>query len=72
MTQDTLTDYIELNAFLKINGVKGTGGKIKQIIREGCVRVNGEVETRNKRKLHEKDIVEYLNVKYEVAKEVLR
>ena len=72
MTQDTLTKYIELNTFLKISGVKGTGGRIKRIIREGSAKVNGEVEARNKRKLHENDIVEYLDVKYKVAKEVLR
>ena len=60
MTQDILTKYIELNTFLRIIGVEGTGGKIKIIIRSGFINVNGEAETRNKRRLHAGDVVEYL------------
>ena len=72
MTQDTLTRHIELNAFLRINGVAGTGGIVKLIIRAGSVRVNGETETRNKRKLRAGDVVEYLGKKYEVKKEFIQ
>ena len=72
MTQDTLTKYIELNAFLRVNGISGTGGSVKLIIREGSVKVNGEIETKNKRKLHAGDVVEYLGKKYEVREELLR
>ena len=72
MTQDISTKYIELNTFLRINGVEGTGGKIKLIIRSGSVKVNGEVETRNKRKLKAGDIVEYLGKKYEVEEKLIR
>ena len=72
MTQDTLTKYIELNTFLRINGVAGTGGQVKLIIRAGSVKVNGETETRNKRKLRAGDVVEYLDKKYEVKEELLR
>ncbi|HLG23928.1 MAG TPA: RNA-binding S4 domain-containing protein [Candidatus Nanoarchaeia archaeon] len=59
--------YIELNIFLRImvNGIP-TGGQAKLIIRKGEVKVNGEVETRNKRKLHSKDVMEYLGKGYEV------
>ena len=71
MTQDTLTKSIELNAFLRVNGVAGTGGSVKLIIRTGSVRVNGEIETRNKRKLYAGDIVDYLGKKYEVKEELL-
>ena len=70
MTQDILIKHIELNAFLKISGVEGTGGSIKLAIRSGSVNVNGKVETRNKRKLHAGDVVEYLGKKY-IAKEKL-
>ena len=72
MTQDVSIKYIELNAFLRINGIAGTGGKAKLIIRAGSVKVNGEIETRNKRKLHAGDVVEYLGKKYEVKEEILR
>ena len=57
MTQGISTKYIELNTFLRIMGVEGTGGKIKRIIRSGSVKVNGEIETRNKRKLLAGDVV---------------
>ena len=43
--------YIELNAFLKINGLASTGGSAKILIRSGVVKVNGNVEIRNKKKL---------------------
>ena len=72
MTQDTLTRHIELNAFLRINGVPGTGGSVKLIIRAGPVKVNGETETRNKRKLKVGDVVEYLDKKYEVKEELFK
>ena len=72
MTQDTSTKRIELNAFLRINGVAGTGGQVKLIIRLGSVKVNGEIETRNKRKLHAGDVVEYLGKKYEVGEKYIR
>lgn len=49
--------YIELNAFLKVKGVAPTGGQAKLIIRCGDVSVNGQVETRNKKKLRLGDVV---------------
>ena len=72
MTQDILTKYIELNTFLRIMGLKETGGKIKHIIRSGSVKVNGEAETRNKRKLKAGDVVEYLGKKHIVKEEMIR
>jgi len=53
-------------------GIPGTGGKIKLIIRSGSVKVNGEIETRNKRKLKAGDIVEYLGKKYTVEEKLIR
>lgn len=72
MTQDISTKHIELNTFLRIIGVEGTGGIIKLIIRSGSVKVNGEAETRNKRKLHAGDVVEYIGKKYEVEEKLIR
>ena len=72
MTQDTSTKYIELNAFLRINGVAGTGGSVKLIIRSGAVKVNGDTETRNKRKLRAGDVVEYLGKVYKMEESLLR
>ena len=43
--------YIELNTFLNISNITSSGGEAKQLIRSEAVKVNGDVETRNKRKL---------------------
>jgi len=52
-----VTDYIELNTYLKLLGLAPTGGQAKLLIRSGEVLVNGAVETRNKRKLRKGDVV---------------
>ena len=62
----------QINAFLRINEIADNGGKVKLIIRCGSVKVNGKTETRNKRKLHAGDIVEYLGKKYEVEEKYIR
>jgi len=64
--------YIELNAFLNINGIASSGGNAKHIIRNEEIKVNGVIETRNKKKLNDGDKVEYqdqvLIVKEEICK----
>ena len=72
MTQDISTKYIELNSFLKVVGIANTGGRAKLIIRSGEVKVNSEAETRNKRKLHAGDTVEFDGKKYIVDEKVVR
>ena len=44
-------DYIKLDQFLKWQALVDTGGQAKQVILDGKVRVNGEIETRRGRKL---------------------
>jgi len=53
------TESINLDQFLKWSGVVLTGGQAKIMIREGLVKVNGEVETRRSRKLYPGDVVEF-------------
>ncbi|HLD33148.1 MAG TPA: RNA-binding S4 domain-containing protein [Candidatus Nanoarchaeia archaeon] len=50
--------FIELNTFIKIKNLATTGGQAKVLIRSGAVKVNGETETRNKKKLVVGDKVE--------------
>ena len=50
-------DHIKLDSFLKWMGLVGTGGEAKTLIQNGQVAVNGEIETRRGRKLHEGDVV---------------
>ncbi len=66
MTDDTEKTPFErlcLDQFLKLSGVADTGGRAKWLIQNGEVRVNGEVETRRRRKLAAGDIVETGNRK---------
>jgi ribosome-associated protein len=57
-------EYIELNTFIKLQGLAATGGQAKILIRSGAIKVNGTLETRNKKKLQESDVVEYEEKKY--------
>ena len=57
---------INLDQFLKLLGITGTGGQAKQLIQTGCVRVNGEVELRRGRKLTESDRVEVQGESFQV------
>jgi ribosome-associated protein len=48
---------IQLDQFLKLNGLVGTGGQAKLVIQGGEVLLNGVVETRRKKKLKAGDKV---------------
>jgi ribosome-associated protein len=50
-------DAIRLGQFLKLAGVGGTGGDIKDLVGAGEVRVNGEVDLRRGRQLRRGDVV---------------
>ena len=49
--------FIKLDQFLKWQGIVETGGQAKQLVQDGRVRVNGQVETRRGRKLVSGDTV---------------
>ena len=51
-------DYITLQDLLKFENLVSSGGEAKQIILDGLVSVNGEIETRRGKKLRDSDIVE--------------
>ena len=51
------TEYIKLEALLKLTGAVGTGGEAKLRIQEGQVLVNGEVCLQRGRKLRSGDRV---------------
>ena len=44
---------------LKATGLVENGGEAKEVIQEGLVSVNGEIETRRGRKLYKGDIASY-------------
>lgn len=55
---DLQTPSIQLDQFLKLQRIVGSGGEAKLRIQSGEVKVNGEVETRRGRKLQAGDVVE--------------
>ncbi len=52
-------EFIKLDSLLKFSGLCDTGGLAKSVIKEGLVKVNGEVETRRGKKLYPKDEIEF-------------
>ncbi len=52
-----LNQRLRLDAFLKIIGIAPTGGIAKQMVIQGDVKVNGDVETRRGRQLRGGDRV---------------
>lgn len=45
-------EFIQLNSLLKVMGWAMTGGEANQLIDDGLVRVNGNVELRRRNKIY--------------------
>ncbi len=52
-------DYIKLGQALKAAGLVMSGTEAKEVIQDGMVMVNDEVETRRGRKLYAGDLVSF-------------
>ena len=50
---------IELYKILKFEGMVASGGEAKSVVAEGHVRVNGEIETRKRKKIMAGDVIEF-------------
>ena len=64
---ETPVEPLRLDHFLKTMGMSETGGQAKLKIQNGEVKVNGEVETRRRRKLVQTDVVEVNGQKFVVT-----
>ncbi|MBM3464028.1 MAG: RNA-binding S4 domain-containing protein [Armatimonadetes bacterium] len=64
-----MNDFIKLDAFLKWQGMVGTGGEAKVRIQAGEVLVNGDVEMRRGRKLRAGDVVRLGEAEHTVSLE---
>ena len=60
-------DFIRLGQVLKAAGMVESGAEAKEIIQDGLVSVNGEIETRRGRKLHSGDVVSYDGKELEIG-----
>lgn len=57
---------VELYKLLKFEGLAPSGGEAKILISEGLVTVNGEIETRKRKKIVAGDIVEFAGEQFRV------
>ena len=51
------TEFIKLDQLLKFANITENGGDAKYLIVNGCVKLNGEVETRRGKKIFPGDVV---------------
>ena len=71
--QTDSTKSIEINAepialyqILKLEALVSSGGEAKAVIDDGQVLVNGEVETRRRKKILSGDIVEFAGERFSI------
>ncbi len=53
---------VELYKILKFENLAASGGEAKYLIADGLVRVNGEVETRKRKKIYPGDTIELADI----------
>ncbi len=66
-TADPKPPLLCLDQFLKLTSIAETGGQAKVMIQGGKVKLNGQVETRRRKKLAVGDVVEVIGRKWVVA-----
>jgi ribosome-associated protein len=55
------SEFVELYKILKFEGLSESGGNAKQAIADGLVTVNGEVETRKRKKIRAGDQIDFID-----------
>jgi ribosome-associated protein len=55
------SEFVELYKILKFEGLSESGGNAKQSIADGLVSVNGEVETRKRKKIRPGDQIDFID-----------
>lgn len=61
-------EYIKLGQALKAAGLVSSGIEAKEVILNGLVSVNGEIDTRRGKKLYDGDIVSFNGEEIKIAK----
>jgi len=64
------SEFVELYKILKFEGLSESGGNAKQAIAEGLVSVNGEVETRKRKKIRAGDQIDFIDHHIDVIDKV--
>lgn len=63
------TEFIRLDAALKLASVVGTGGQAKMLIEDEQIKVNGEICTQRGKKLRDGDAFAFENQEFLICKE---
>jgi ribosome-associated protein len=58
---------VELYKILKFEGLVSSGGEAKSVVAEGLVSVNGEIETRKRRKIVSGDIIRFADENLQIC-----
>lgn len=61
-------EFIKLGQALKAAGLVESGVEAKEVIQDGSVKVNGEVDTRRGKKLYDGDIVFFDGTEIKIEK----
>lgn len=57
---------IELYKLLKLEGLASSGGEAKMMIGDGLVALNGEIETRKRKKIVSGDVIECAGERFRI------
>lgn len=69
-TVEITTEFITMDKLLKFSGVADTGGQAFLMVEDGVVRLNGQLVTEKRKKVHLGDVVNIDNqIELTVAKE---
>lgn len=60
-------EFIQLNQLLQIIGVAQTGGHAKLMIKDMAITLNGQTETRVRKKLFKGDVIAFGETKIEIV-----
>lgn len=60
-------EYIQLQNVLKVCAIVDSGAMAKNIIQDGLVKVNGEIETRRGKKIRVGDVVTVFDESIEIC-----
>jgi ribosome-associated protein len=60
-------ETIRLGQLLKLAGIAATGGEARELVQDGAVHVNGEIDVRRGRQLCRGDVVEAAGERVRVA-----
>ena len=60
------TQPVELYKILKFDSMVASGGEAKTVIADGLVQVNGQVETRKRKKIMSGDVIEFASEQVKV------